>query len=173
MTVSPDWLHFSERGYALLAAGLEPLLDRILAGAGAWIQDGWRYATGAEVCSLFLRYAFASDPCPGRGMISPTKADAEATIALIGFLGATNGMPPSIGTGGYYQGDESGLFGIADFVGLLGENPAIGEDWTAASLGEAYGTIGSFLVRTVVPEPSTLVLLALGTMIVGWASRST
>jgi GDSL-like Lipase/Acylhydrolase family len=28
--VSPDWLHFSERGYALLAASLEPLLDRVL-----------------------------------------------------------------------------------------------------------------------------------------------
>jgi lysophospholipase L1-like esterase len=38
VTVSPDWLHFSERGYALLAASLEPLLDRILAGAGACCQ---------------------------------------------------------------------------------------------------------------------------------------
>ena len=33
VTVSPDWLHFGERGYALLAASLEPLLDRALAGA--------------------------------------------------------------------------------------------------------------------------------------------
>ena len=33
VTVSPDWLHFGERGYALLAASVEPLLDRALAGA--------------------------------------------------------------------------------------------------------------------------------------------
>jgi lysophospholipase L1-like esterase len=34
----PDWLHFSERGYALLAANLEPVLDRVLAGAGSCCQ---------------------------------------------------------------------------------------------------------------------------------------
>jgi len=33
VTVSPDWLHFGERGYALLAASLEPSLDRVLTGA--------------------------------------------------------------------------------------------------------------------------------------------
>jgi lysophospholipase L1-like esterase len=30
--LSPDWLHFNERGYALLASRLEPVLDRVLAG---------------------------------------------------------------------------------------------------------------------------------------------
>ena len=35
VAVSPDWLHFSERGYALLASSLEPVLDRVLAGAGS------------------------------------------------------------------------------------------------------------------------------------------
>jgi len=29
--LSPDWLHFNERGYALLASRLEPVLDRFLA----------------------------------------------------------------------------------------------------------------------------------------------
>ena len=38
VAVSPDWLHFSERGYALLAANLEPVLDRVLAGAGSCCQ---------------------------------------------------------------------------------------------------------------------------------------
>ena len=38
VTVSPDWLHFSERGYALLASRLEPVLDRVLAGAGSCCQ---------------------------------------------------------------------------------------------------------------------------------------
>ncbi len=33
VAVSPDWLHFSERGYALLASRIEPVLDRVLAGA--------------------------------------------------------------------------------------------------------------------------------------------
>jgi beta-glucosidase len=31
--LSPDWLHFNEHGYALLASRLEPLLDSVLAGA--------------------------------------------------------------------------------------------------------------------------------------------
>jgi lysophospholipase L1-like esterase len=30
--LSPDWLHFNETGYALLASRLEPVLDRTLAG---------------------------------------------------------------------------------------------------------------------------------------------
>src|SRR5215475_10919063 len=30
--LSPDWLHFNESGYALLASRLEPVLDRVLAG---------------------------------------------------------------------------------------------------------------------------------------------
>lgn len=38
VAVSPDWLHFSERGYALLAANLEPVLDRVLAGASSCCQ---------------------------------------------------------------------------------------------------------------------------------------
>jgi len=38
LAVSPDWLHFSELGYALLASRLEPVLDRVLAGAGSWCR---------------------------------------------------------------------------------------------------------------------------------------
>src|SRR5205814_9676795 len=30
--LSPDWLHFNETGYAVLASRLEPVLDHILAG---------------------------------------------------------------------------------------------------------------------------------------------
>jgi lysophospholipase L1-like esterase len=33
VAVSPDWLHFTERGYAVLGASLELVLDRVLAGA--------------------------------------------------------------------------------------------------------------------------------------------
>ena len=35
VAVSPDWLHFSERGYAVLALSLEPVLDRLVAGASS------------------------------------------------------------------------------------------------------------------------------------------
>jgi len=38
VAVAPDWLHFSEHGYALLAARLEPVLDRVLAGARSCCQ---------------------------------------------------------------------------------------------------------------------------------------
>ena len=38
VVVSPDWLHFSERDYALLASSLEPVLDRLLAGASSCCQ---------------------------------------------------------------------------------------------------------------------------------------
>jgi GDSL-like Lipase/Acylhydrolase family len=33
--LSPDRLHFNERGYTLLASRLEPVLDRVLPGAGS------------------------------------------------------------------------------------------------------------------------------------------
>jgi len=36
--VSPDWLHFTARGYALLASRLEPVLDGVLSGAGVCCQ---------------------------------------------------------------------------------------------------------------------------------------
>ena len=36
--LSPDWLHFSGHGYALLAASLEPVLDHVLAGAPSCCQ---------------------------------------------------------------------------------------------------------------------------------------
>jgi lysophospholipase L1-like esterase len=38
VAISPDWLHFSEPGYARLASSLEPVLDRVLAGAPSCCQ---------------------------------------------------------------------------------------------------------------------------------------
>jgi lysophospholipase L1-like esterase len=38
VAVSPDWLHFSARGYALLSASLAPVLDRVLAGVRSCCQ---------------------------------------------------------------------------------------------------------------------------------------
>ena len=38
VAVSPDWLHFTERGYAVLGASLELVLDRVLAGASSCCQ---------------------------------------------------------------------------------------------------------------------------------------
>src|SRR5438105_11587131 len=38
VAVSPDWLHFSERGYALLESSLEHVLDRVLAGDDSCCQ---------------------------------------------------------------------------------------------------------------------------------------
>src|SRR5205823_9204373 len=38
VAVSPDWLHFSERGYALLESSLEQVLDRVLASADSCCQ---------------------------------------------------------------------------------------------------------------------------------------
>ena len=43
-------------------AGLS--VNDVLAGAGGWLEQGWRYATGAEVCSLYARFAVAPPGCP-------------------------------------------------------------------------------------------------------------
>src|SRR5262245_7557925 len=56
-----DWLDLS------LTAGIT--YNQIMAGAGGWLADGWRYATGAELCSMVrsegFRFYDQFDRCPG------------------------------------------------------------------------------------------------------------
>ena len=58
----------------------------VLNGAGnSWIAEGWRYATTAEICSLFSTYVAAVSPCPGHENISILEA-----ANLLVFMDANN-----------------------------------------------------------------------------------
>lgn len=76
-----DWLDLT----------LTPLhsFDDILAGAGlgtGWVSDGWRYATTAEICDFFGRYAGVPDPCPdGPFGKHADPDDASRVTALLGL----------------------------------------------------------------------------------------
>jgi hypothetical protein len=134
--------------------------------------EGWRHATGSEVCRLVSTYAVAVGPvCPE--FFVRLEGSDEVVTHLLSFLGVTSTPPSQFSVGWYDDGGGStpapGFAGLSnatisdptvqiilildDFVGFTPENPI---DYT-----EPFPEWGHSLVRSV-PEPSTLALLLLG-----------
>lgn len=166
-TASLEWL--SPRATVRLT------ISDVMAGAGAWVNDGFRYATAAELLALLQH---AGIPALGT---DPTQAEAwsdAATIAaaqtLVSGMGWTyeNNAPSSGNPFGQRE-----VYGVlADTFMGDGQTPTSRRyAWFGASDNRAYAyavgaqwlygaqdsLVGSFLVRDLVspvPEPGVLAL---------------
>lgn len=154
------------------ATGLEWLDVNLTTGltyaqaADAW--SGWRFATGAEIDALAIRYIGSPEEQFTYGALLPT-------LAIIALLDPTFereyslDAPATLATLGFFDDGTGGRIGLAEFV-VNFRNPFVGQPsfqgrWTTFEdfLAPNYASyqVGSFLVRSV-PEPSTFALLTLG-----------
>src|SRR5262252_4644045 len=62
--------------------------DAIQGGAGGWLASGWRYATQAEVCALFVDHTEATTCNFDSGAITEP-SQAERLGLLLGLTGST------------------------------------------------------------------------------------
>lgn len=144
-------------------------VDEILAGAGGFFADDWRYATTGELCGLLSAYA-STTTCPGRQ--SHPDADASGLITLMLQLGTTGG-DNEVSTAGYFDdGDWSDGVGLAGFLfEVYGAPISAGQTTLLIDYGDSsaenYGMVGysaprsHFLVRSV-PEPGTGLMVGVG-----------
>jgi hypothetical protein len=158
-----DWLDVN------LTSGLT--YNAVASGAGGYVLDGWRYATGDEIDALAMRYIGSPEQTFSGGL------DFVETLIVIGLLGPTfqrqlaPDHPATLAALGYYQDGTAGAsVGLGEFaVNFLVPSPAFGDPFVGrwATFDDFLGStttapqIGSFLVRTAVPEPSTLTLMLL------------
>jgi hypothetical protein len=77
--------------------------DQIQAGAGNWIPNGWRYATEAEVCHLWVTHGEA----PSCNSNTPGILQVDAAMAMMTLLGTTENIS---GGGGFVTVRVNGLY---------------------------------------------------------------
>ena len=143
--------------------------DSLQAGFGGYIADGWRHATGSELCALFGSQGDDVTSCAAPGQ--QTGPMAVATIDLIGSLfGETDSDDGSFGLydAGLIASGFMGLGCVDPFsigggdCNLLG-SPAWSTDTRLASPDDKIGNVGNWLVRraSTVPEPGSLAMAGL------------
>ncbi|MHC4504760.1 MAG: hypothetical protein ACYTFI_15755, partial [Planctomycetota bacterium] len=84
--------------------------DDLLGGEGGWLADGWRSATQAEICRLFVRYSQV-----GEVLTEGEECETPEQVVIPGIrypelwetLGVTLGWYPSRVTMGLYVDDNA------------------------------------------------------------------
>jgi hypothetical protein len=158
-----EWLKLSEsNGYSI---------NEVLAGAGGFIDDGWSVAEGKQVDQLFLNAGLSVE---GLGALigSNRAADKSAVELLFATLGPTY-EAPAIGIGSAISGADLSVLGSVSAPFFSGPVANLVVTSGSAYRGTNYELTGDFraggwgvyLVRTSVPEPSTLSLAAIGMLL--------
>jgi hypothetical protein len=158
-----EWLDLSESmGYSI---------HDVLGGAGSFARDGWTVAQGSQVDDLFLNAGLSARGL-GAFMGSAEPSDVAAVYLLLATLGPTSydsrGLPIGIGTA--ISGTDLSIPGSVsapffyDFIGYAVETSGSAYRGTNYELTGDYRASGwgVYLVRTAVPEPRTISLLAVG-----------
>lgn len=183
-----DWLDLTE------TQGIS--YDAVLGGAGGYLDDGWKIATGDLIDDLFYRYSLFVPERQDGGPI-PDETNLLQHLSserLVRLLGATlsNNMPggsvriddplgpTQIAVSGWYDDGTGGLrTGIAGMIVRFEDDFSPQQcqfcvDWNtfddffiSSQSGVAQGV---WLVRSV-PEPGTLALLAIGLAAIGITRR--
>ena len=158
-----EWLRLSEsRGYSI---------NEVLGGAGGFLDEGWSVAEGKQVDQLFLNAGLdvkglnaligsveASDVAAVRLLLSTLGTTSEASAIGIGtaISGSDLSVPGSVSAPFFY--DPAGSLVITSGSAYRGTNYELTGDYHASDWGV-------YLVRTSVPEPSTLSLAAIGLLL--------
>ncbi len=156
-----------------VTATLDLSWDDVRSDVGGWFGRGFRHATFAEVCNLFISEGFQGQEC----LTAPDATDA-ATLGRVqnlqSLLGVTGGGAPEAqaNTDGIY--DQNG----GPETGGLRTTPAVNPVEARLRMssrsplpGERSPTTGHYLVL-VVPEPGTALLHAAGFVVLGaWRVR--
>ena len=132
-----DWLDLTE--------STDLSFDQVEADVGGFISDGWRHATGAEVCALFAAVGAEPSPCPGNSGVF------AGAFTLLFLLGTTFSLANEFSAYGLYDdGDPSapGGVGFARATRIFGTPSAAVNDDQRASDFASPGT-GNFLVRPI------------------------
>jgi hypothetical protein len=132
--------------------------DAIQGGAGGWIASGWRYATQAEVCALFVDHTEATTCNYDSGVIVVSLPAAFDVIGLLQTTGSANsGLEFSTFLTGLYDDGNGGAAGEAE-IEVLGTFPPsqlwlvrTGATADAIPASTASTSRGSFLVRATPP----------------------
>ena len=153
-----DWLDLTE--------STDLSFDQVEADVGGFISDGWRHATGAEVCALLAAVGREPSPCPGNALV----LTCCSLINLINFIGITFFGPNTASAFGLYDdGDPSapGGVGFARATNVFGVGSTeVLDDQRASNL--ASPDEGNFLVRAspvampIGPYVGPALLLSLG-----------
>ena len=137
-----DWLDLTE------STNLS--FDQVEADVGGFIADGWRHATGAEVCALLAAVDAEPSPCPGN--FTNPAFGILLWLEFINLLGPTSVCCNATAARGLYDdGDPSAPGGVGFARATLNLATPIAEvrdDQRASDL--ASSTEGNFLVR---PSP--------------------
>lgn len=135
---------------------------QLLAGG---IYDGWRYATAAEVNTLYFSSA-------GFNLAAPLETRAAQILTLQGLHGQTSSLG-TLGDSGFADSSSYGMYADASGLGRAVTEMAVRtQDGpyshalatpVAGSINDAFATTGTghILVRQV-PTPSAFALLGMG-----------
>ena len=137
----------------------------VAGGAGGFLAQGWSIASETQVCGLFSTHANPSTPCPGQFSSS---VSGNVNELLIDLMGPTLVGPQSKESSGFYDnGTAIGGFGYVYYnhVTNTSETKAFDSPFTLPGASV-------FLSQTVVPEPSTALLFAMGGLALALRRRS-
>jgi len=153
-----EWLDWTQTA----DISFNDMVPQLLAGG---TYDGWRYATAAEVDTLYFSSA-------GINPLAPIETRAAQILSLQGLLGQTSSSG-TLGEGGFAGSSSYGMFGDAFGLGrAMTELVVRTQDGpyslalatpVAGSISDSFATTGTghILVREV-PTPGALALLGLG-----------
>lgn len=134
----------------------------VLAGAGGWVDEGWRLANEAELCSFLSRASGHALTCPGQ-----TYEPGSFGQPVLDLLGVTVSREQPYGSGTLYSDQIWASFDDGDPSdgpgGLELSVDTHSDGWVQTFLetrdDRSYSSV--LLVRAI-PEPSTGTIFGLG-----------
>lgn len=137
-----DWLDLAATSVALGEAGIS--VNDILADAGGWISQGFRYATSAEICGFFEHLGLVPTPCPGLELSGWTLPIRDLIGTSLCCIGQT-----AYSMGAYDDGGDPLVYGRAGYYGsALGSSGVVVEtDEVPVAASEVLTEYTHFLVR--------------------------
>jgi hypothetical protein len=160
-----DWLDVT------LTTGLGGV-PAVVAGAGGWVDEGWRLATTSELCSFLIRASGHALTCPGQ-----TYEQGSFGQPVLDLLGVTVSREQPYGIGTLYSDQIWASFDDGDPSdgpgGLELSVDTHSDSWVQTFIetrdDRSYSSV--LLVRAI-PEPSTGTVCGLGLAVLAGCRRA-